>query len=325
MTKPQTPPFGLDPDAPIFGDKLEDWSPEANDRAAAKLALFDTIYINCAPQIELQSRCDFLLKIGRATRGKPQKGLRVLAPTGSGKTTAASAFVRFVHPPGSAGPCPIAHVALERETTSKKLIISILQWFGDPHATSGTEVALKRRLYACFDRFGTELLIIDEVQHLNFRRNSKNDVTDTLKRLLDDGVVPIVFLGTEDAEGMFTRNLQLNGRLLPPCDLPPLARADPEDRRILHQFLAELDQAMVEKGLVGQPAGLVHPWIRGCLIEVSGGVLGRICRLLYVALEIALRRGSDCIEVYDLAQATDRWAITQNFVKANPFRAKGSA
>lgn len=68
----------------------------------------------------------------------------------------------------------------------------------------------------------TELLIVDEVQHLNYRNGLKNDVTDTLKGLLDADVIPIVFFGTEDAAQMFGRNLQLNGRLLPPCDLNPL-------------------------------------------------------------------------------------------------------
>jgi hypothetical protein len=33
--------------------------------------------------------------------------------------------------------------------------------------------------------------------------------------------------------------------------------------------------------------------------------------LITVAFEIALRRGAECIEVYDLALAVDRWAIPQ--------------
>ncbi len=42
------------------------------------------------------------------------------------------------------------------------------------------------------------------------RVNARNDVTDALKVLLDSGVVPIAFLGTELANGMFRRNLQLS-------------------------------------------------------------------------------------------------------------------
>jgi hypothetical protein len=318
-------PVGLDPNAPLFGTKLEDNGPERNAAVAQALATLETIYIQWPPQVEFHSRCDFLQKLGRATRGRPQKGMRVLAPTGSGKTTAAEQFVRLAHPPGSPGPCPIAHIALETEATSKRLISSFLQWFGDSDANKGTEATLKLRLYAYIERFGTELLIIDEVQHLNFRSGTKRDVTDTLKRFLDDGIVPIVFLGTEEAEGLFSRNLQLNGRLLAPCDLHPLNRANPNDRRNLHQFLTELDVAMVQKGIVKQLSGLQHPWIRGCLNEVSAGLLGRICELLFEALQIALRRGSPCIEVFDLALATDRWAIAQSFVKSNPFRTSGSA
>lgn len=312
--------ISLDPNLPLTGSTTVSLSAETNDLVAEKMPVFETIYIPFPRQVEFHSRCDFLAKLGKATRGKPQKGLRVLAPTGSGKTISATAFVEMVHPPGTPGKSPIAHVALEKDTTSKRLMSSILQWFRDPLALRGTEAVIRERLYAAFREFETQLLIIDEVQHLNFRSSVRSDPTDTLKRFLDDGMVPVVFLGTEGAEDMFRRNLQLNSRLLPPCDLLPLSRMDKGDRALLHQFLLELDERIVQLGLVQQLSGLAHPWIRGCLWEVSGGIIGRISRIMYVALEGALRRGAERIEVYDLARATDSWAVAQGFIGKNPFR-----
>lgn len=320
MSADHTPSIGLDPNQPQTGMLLEDWSIERSDVVSAKLSIFQKIYVDHPPHTALHGRWYGLMSLGRATQGQPQKGIRTIALTGSGKTKAASTFVRRMHPPGSAGFPPVAHVALEKATTSKRLIGSLLQWYGDRHTHSGTEARLKERLYACFERFGTQLLIIDEVQHLNHRSGEKGDVTDTLKRLLDDGVVPIAFLGTEEAEDLFARNLQLNGRLLPPCDLPPLRRDDPEDRRLFGEFLVKLDAAIVTEGLVPMEAGLGHRWVRACLAEISGGVIGRVCRVVGVALDIALRREAERIEVYDLALATDRWAIAQGFAKVNPFR-----
>jgi hypothetical protein len=125
-------------------------------------------------------------------------------------------------------------------------------------------------VFACFERFGTELLIVDECQHLNYRNGLKNDVTDTLKGMLDAGFVPMVFLGTEDAEQMFKRNLQLNGRLLAPCDLLPLNSRNVDDRRLFAVFVAKLEQAIVDQGVLPEQsrlgdAGLL-PALKGLLV-----------------------------------------------------------
>lgn len=178
MSADHTPSIGLDPNQPQTGMLLEDWSIERSDVVSAKLAIFQKIYVDHPPHTALHGRWYGLMSLGRATQGQPQKGIRTIALTGSGKTAAASTFVRRMHPPGSAGYPPVAHVALEKATTSKRLIGSLLHWYGDRHTHSGTEARLKERLYACFERFGTQLLIIDEVQHLNHRSGDKGDVTD---------------------------------------------------------------------------------------------------------------------------------------------------
>lgn len=322
-----TPPLGFDPDLPLTGGFVEDWSAPTNDAVVAALDRYDAIYIPVPWHAEFHSRCDFLVKLGQSTKGKPQKGLRVLAPSGSGKTTAMLQFIQLFEQqhPRTDEHVPAILVPLERATTTRKLMSSILTAFDDPFATVGTELKLKSRVLKCFERFGTKLLIIDEVQHLHFRSTVMSDATDTLKRLLDDGVLPIIFLGTDAAEAMFTRNLQFNGRLLPPCDFQKLDPLVDRDRALFSRFLEELDLAIVDEAIFSQRAGLAHRSIAACLHEISDGIIGRVSRLLFVAIEIALRRSADRIEVYDLALATDRWALTQGFVKENPFRAEGFA
>lgn len=312
---------GYDADHPLTGSRREVYSAEINDLVAEKIAAFSRVYLNFPRHSEFHGRCDYLLKLGRQKQGEPQMGMRVLAPTGSGKTTAAREFVRLVEAvhPRSSTFVPIVIIPLDRAATSKKLAVAILDYFGDPYATSGNEVALRNRAFTALRRFGTLLLIIDEVQHLNYQRNVRSDVTDSLKLILDNGVVPIVFLGTEDAEDLFTRNLQLSGRLLPPCDFAPLKRTDPRDRELFAGFVAALDQQLVATGLTARPSGLADPWIRGCLHEVTDGVIGRVSRLMAVALEISLRRSAEMIEAYDLSLAVERWAMPA-FVKHNPFR-----
>ncbi|WP_312163592.1 TniB family NTP-binding protein [Phenylobacterium sp.] len=291
------------------------------DLIPTKIARFQEIFIPYPPHTEFHERCDYLVKLGQVTRGQPQKGMRALAPSGSGKTAAARAFIHQFHAktPRTQERVPIVYVALERASTSKRLMISILDYFGDPFSTRGTEQELKQRVKACFERFQTDLLFIDEIQHLNYRNSERSDVTDSLKRLLDDGVVPTVFLGTEDALDLFTRNIQLGGRLIAPSDFHPLDLKSSSDRALIAGYATLLDQALVDRDIVDEPSGLNEPWVLACLHAISDGVIGRVSRLVEVALEIALRRGASRIEKYDLAIAVDRWAIPNGLTKTNPF------
>lgn len=315
-------PLEADVRSPATGGVEERYSRDINAVVAKMIGKFETIFIRYPPHIEFHGRCDYLQQLGRETKGLPQKGMRVLAPSGSGKTTAADAYIRMTlaarSPGGSAK--PIVKVSLASATTVKKLFQSILDEFQDGFSDRGTEHGLRKRAMTCFERFESELLIIDEVQHLNFRSTASNDVTDALKALLDMGVVPIVFLGTEDAQPMFERNLQLNGRLLPPCDFKPLFAANKGDMTLLGGYVEELDAEICRLRLMPEVGRLNTPWVLAALQQVSGGMVGRVSRLAQAALEIAIRRGATRLEPYDLAEAVDRWAIPQAFLEFNPFR-----
>lgn len=294
---------------------------DLNSQVADKMARFKSVFFPYPPHVAIHDRCDYLQQLGVRTRGQPQMGLRVLAVTGSGKSTAAEAYMAQVETrrPRTSTFIPILKVNLERGTTPKKLMMSILDRFGDPYAPHGNELTLKRRVFACFERFGTELLIVDEIQHLNYRNGIKNDVTDTLKGMLDAGVVPMVFLGTEEAEGMFKRNLQLNGRLLPPCKLHPLSPESGSDRALFAGFVARLERVVVDQGILPEGSNFSEAGLLPGLFEVSAGVVGRVSRLFQIALERAIRREATLLEPSDIAWAVDAWAIEQDFAKRNPF------
>lgn len=297
---------------------------ELNAEIAEKIASFKEIFIPYPKHMEFHIQMDYLQKLGCRTAGKPQMGLRALGPSGSGKSTSALAYIAAVERirPRTPTFVPIVKVDLERGSTPKKLMMSILIAFGDLYAGHGNELALKSRVFACFERFATELLIVDEVQHLNYRNGVKNDVTDTLKGMLDAGLVPMAFLGTEEATPMFVRNLQLNGRLLPPCDLHPLSARRPEDQQLFATFVAKLEQVVVERGLLPQLSTLAADNMLPGLFEVSDGVIGRVCRLFEAALVHALRRGAQKLERVDVSWATEHWAMEQAFIDRNPFAGK---
>lgn len=297
---------------------------ELNEEIADKIAAFREAFIPYPKHMELHVQLDYLQKLGRRTIGRPQMGLRVLAPSGSGKSTAAEAYIAAVERtrPRTDTFVPVMKVDLERGSTPKKLMMSILIAYGDLHATHGNELALKSRVFACVERFQTELFIVDEAQHLNYRNGAKNDVTDTLKGMLDAGLVPMAFLGTEEATPMFVRNLQLNGRLLPPCDLPTLNARRSEDQQLFATFVAKLEQIVVERGILPQLSNLAADNMLPGLFEVSKGVIGRVCRLFEAALVHALKRGAAKLERIDISWATEHWGMEQAFTERNPFAGK---
>lgn len=296
-----------------------------NADIARQIALFRSIVIEYPRHLDLHDRLDYLQALGRDSKGGPQMGLRVLAPSGSGKSTAARAYKRLVEElcPQSDEKVSVLYLPLSSATTSRRLMVQILQALGDRFADKGTEQALQARAVDFMRRLGVELLIIDEVQHLNFRSSAKNDVTDALKSFLDAGVAPIAFLGTDEALPMFERNLQLNGRLIAPFDMPKLETARVEDRSLFASFVAALCCQMEEKQIFPGPITLVQPAAIAALMEVTDGVIGRVSRLFQVALEAALRRGSATITVEDLSMAVEGWALPQGFAKRNPFRTNG--
>lgn len=297
---------------------------ELNVEIAEKIAFFKRAFIPYPMHMKFHVELDYLQKLGRKTIGLPQMGLRGLGPSGSGKTAAALAYIAAVERirPRTDTFVPVVKVDLERGSTPKKLMMSILLAFGDLHAGHGNELALKSRVFACFERFGTELLIVDEFQHLNYRSGVKNDVTDTLKGMLDVGIVPMAFLGTEEATPMFVRNLQLNGRMLAPCDFHPLSARRPEDQRLFATFVAKLEQIVVERGVLPRLSTLAADNLLPGMFEVSDGVIGRVCRLFEAALVHALRRGADRLERADISWATEHWAMEQSFIDRNPFAGK---
>jgi hypothetical protein len=317
MTPPQ--PIGLDPNCPVTGGKSRDRSRAMNKIVAAKTTRLAQIYIPYQPHTDFHFTCDLLLQMAAASGDQPKKGARLIAPSGSGKTAAALTFIEAMNASATGDERPAILVRLDSVTTPKMLIQAVLLAYGDENSNHGTELLLRARLRECFRRFRTLILFIDEIQHLQ-RYPRGGDVTDYLKRFLDDGVVAVVFMGTEEAELLFERNLQLNSRLLSPCTIAPLDRASANDRALLMKWLLDMDDAIVAAGILPRHSGFAHPWIRGCLHEVSAGIFGRVARIFGIALEIALSRKADCIEVFDLALAVDEWAVRQKFVTANPFR-----
>ena len=311
---------------PTTGHALPVYNDEVDERCATGLEEFGELYIPYERQEAIRSRINTLRLMSINKRGRegialPGRELSQVSQAGKSKVLQAYALEmqRGPNTKGDINPYRVIYVGLEVRQTLKMLCKKILKLLGDPHWDLGNADDVRERLRE-FMRFrDVELLIIDEVQHLKGHSNDKVDITDELKRFLDSGIVPVVFAGNEEARDFFASNVQLAARLGDPLELTPLSAKATDDKKLFRQFCIDLDEEMRAAGICRQPSGFGKAGILTGLMKSSGGHVGRVCRIVEVALEHALRRDADMVEAYDLHHAVDAFAISKGYCQKNAF------
>lgn len=306
---------------PTTGSQDEVVSLDMNDVLTDAEHSFDAIYLPYPRHKLMQVSIDRVMRHGMKAKGSAMRGLRVSGPTGSGKTTGIEQYVIHLLERGEfpKGSNPVLYIRLRKKTTVTKVLRSIVRKFGDRHSTCRDEEELNEQVRNCIERAGIKLIVLDECQHLKNLSNDSMEVTDQFKVFLDDSIVPVVFVGTNDADPMFAANPELCGRLGSPIDLKPLEWNDGDDMACFTEFMRRLDEEMVKRDLVDRTSGLDSHYNVACLYLASGGVIGMAYRIVREALLIAIARDAEFVEHYDLALATKRWAIENKITKANPF------
>ena len=215
---------------------------------------------------------------------------------------------------------PVVRIELEQACTSRRFWTTIMQAYDDGFASSKDEEGLRRSAYEAFERHGTVLLIIDEVQHAGYRSKGFSAPTDVIKRFISDAQVGLGLFGNEDARTLLESNKQLSHRLLEPCDIQPLNLADVTQQRLFAKFVGKYDKALVDLSLFQTSDVLRDQRALDCLMAISSGYLGRVVTLLQAAGRRAFLRDADAIELCDLSEASTSWAVAQKLVAHDPFR-----
>lgn len=291
---------------------------ERSGRVARGIATYRKLVLPFPPQQELIAEMDELRLVGCDTRGELQDALLVLHPTHSGKTTTAKLLAdRLISqlPEGSTKK-PIVIARCAAAASSRALACALFDGAGLRYNFGATEDALWKAWNAAVDRYDVELIVIDEVQHCQDHRFGSS-VTNTLKNRLSDGP-PLVLMGTRKCEDTFTINDEFNSRVYAPVSLKPQEWHDEGDRELWTTFCFNLDQAMVDAGVIRRKAGLGDDHAEK-LCEAALGRVGLLKKTVQTALRLALRRNADAIDVGNLRTAVDIWAIKNRFVAYNPF------
>jgi hypothetical protein len=245
------------------------------------------------------------------------RGLRIIEPTGAGKSETAIRMTSFVSEQPGRDPTlkPVHHVTLDALGTPKSAIASCLKQFQAGYSTQGSESDLLDRLKTALDEFQVELMIIDELNHCA-NKTLGRDVSNIFKNILTAGWVPICFLGTDDAKTLFAGNKELRTR----CRLHPGLRPfDPQaDIEEWAAFATGMDEEMFKQAIITRTIGLDDAKLAKDLCIACAGSIGELVNILEDALLLALRERGRVVEIPHLVRATEMRCVLDGDFEVNP-------
>ena len=271
-------------------------------------------------QLGIHAEFDEIRITGLHMQGMPMLGMTLFEVTGAGKTTTAEEYAKRVNAGAEEGIVPVLHIRLDNSGTARSLYVEMLAKLGDGFALNGTEHSLRRRTLDALHDSGTQLVIIDESNHGGKKSGFGGEITSSVKLLLDGGVVPVALLGTEEAVPIFSKDMELSGRLTAPCHLGRLEWNDPYDNEVWCGFLANLDQRLVDDGILAKRIGLDSNGLDQALNEASNGIIGQLMGTIRTAVRDTVRDGRDAVTLDDLVTAVDSWNVDHRFIGHNPLR-----
>ena len=293
----------------------------AASRVGKAKASFDAIRVDYPPQTAVMAALDEMriAALGRSEHA-PCGGAMLVAPHGCGKTESIVALRRILEASADEGCKPLLHVETAGAGTTDSLPTSILQALGAARPDIGTEKARWPRAIAEMRRCGVQIVVFDEFNRAARRpRMSRPIATAIREKIMDTGVAPVAFVGSEDAGSVLAQVPELMERLDDDIDLSPLRWDTRGDRALFLSFLVDLDQAMVNAGILACFSALADEAIARSLWEASAGRVRRICKIVRAAMAAALHDGRAFIDRNDLAEAVDSYCIPRGFCQSNPF------
>lgn len=296
---------------------------ELADRVGEGLAIFEDIIVPTQAQKTAVRQMHSLLKMGeKQPEGQQRRAYRYLHQSGAGKSTCAKILKGFVEKEPGYDPAtkPVLHVTLSTTGTPKSLASSILGAMGDNYSTRGEAELLLRRVQQGLKEFRVKLLIIDELNHFK-QKSLATDAANTIKNILSLGWVPIVLMGTADAQSLFVNNRELKNRCAPQVVLAPYGD-NAADQEEWSKLLGRIDAALVQRGVVRRHSGLGEASLAANLRLCSNGLIGECHNILMAALESTLLADEDSVSYQRLVDAVDAWCmadgtIDRNFLKLN--------
>lgn len=219
-------------------------------------------------------------------------GLQILGDSNSGKTAIGLEFLER-HPvdPNEEGESiivPVVRIEVPPNPDESRIYDEILLSLLQPFRAKDPVSEKSRQVRTILSAVGTRMLMLDEFQHVLGPRNDRRRVVmDVIKHLGNTLQIPIVVIGTADAQVAVSKDEQLANRLHPLW--MPTWQMDQEYRRLLASFEVTMP--------LREPSRLQERQLAALILELSEGLLGEIRDLLCTAVEHALHNGHERIDL----------------------------
>ncbi len=148
-------------------------------------------------------------------RTKSSKGLVIQGPSGVGKSSLIREYMRNQVSPDSVGVRPILVVEMPSSPSKRNLATAVLIAMKDPFATARGHSAEHKftRIVTLLKNQGTEMVILDEAQHLvDYKRVGAYEAADWIKSLMNETDITVVLVGLKRTDSLLWANEQLRRR-----------------------------------------------------------------------------------------------------------------
>lgn len=254
--------------------------------------------------------------------GTPCGGAMLVAPYGTGKTEALMALARHAAAGSAEGTMPVLNVVMRSEGTPEAVPSAILAALGAPKPDAGRPSFRWDKAIREMRRRGVQLTTFDEFNRAARRVTMSRPIATVIQeRIMDAGVCPVAFVGSEEADVVLKGCPALLDRLDDGVSLDPFDWISTEDQATLDEFLREIDAKIVGERLLDARSQLQRHAER--LVLASGGRMRIIMKVIRNALGEAVARNAEAIVLEDLAVGFARLPLVDRESR-NPFEESAS-
>ncbi|MBT2546761.1 TniB family NTP-binding protein [Arthrobacter sp. ISL-65] len=274
-------------------------SPQAREELnARRIAHLGSDLIIRTPQVRSVILKVVHLILLNGPRSSGRCGLMISGESGTGKTTAAKAAMRYVyaryrrdHPDlDRLGRVPVVYVEVPPGSTGKALAIQFARFLGLPVLPRDTLEYLLHLVSAGLIEAGTKLVVVDELHNLKRTNPGNSESVDVLKSLSNRIPATFVYVGINIHAGPYLaddRGRQVAGRF----SLEQLANygiANEAERNLWDLIVGLFEERL---GLIShEPGDLAHS--AKYLHERTKGSIGSLAHLLFGAAQVLIFTGS---------------------------------
>lgn len=283
----------------------------------AALHAFDNEYVNFSAFGNIISEMEKILDLSRSTG--MVRNLLVTGESGCGKTSLARAF-QMRYPKAYLAEqtiTPVLLVEIPSLGTVGAVAHAILRALGDPYPEKGRVADQTARIEILIRGCKTELLILDEAQHIYDRGRSKTQyaTADWLKTLINAIEIPVVLFGIPRLENLLEVNVQLRRRFAAPMEL---SIGSPSDIGFLNANFDVINALAPALPIPLSLKKITPDDLTRRIYFATDGRVGYLKRLLSIALQAAWENDDNEITLDTLEDAFTQ--IWRNGVGAlNPF------